>query len=111
MRTYRIDELDPKDVTRLAKSLDAKDMKSSMDGMYWLDLPEDMYSDEQRDHAGECGPYSVGLETGEDWIAVELLVRARNRMRCSCVAYADPAQRAWVMDEVDRTLRELDIPV
>ncbi len=111
MRSYRIDELAPADVARLQKALESRGMKSSMEGMFWLDLPADLYSDEQREHTADCGPYSLGLETGEDWICVELLVRARNRIRCSCVAYADAGQRAWVMDEVDRTLRELDIPV
>lgn len=111
MRSYHIDELAPEDVARLARALDARGMKSSMDAMYWLDLPEALLSAEQRDHTGDCGPHSVGVELGEDWVHAELLVRARNRLRCSCVCYADAAQRAWVMDELDRTLRELDIPV
>lgn len=111
MRSYRIDELQPTDVVRLGKALEARDMKSTMDDIYWLDLPRDLYSEEQRAHCQECGPYSVGVETGEDWIGVEFLVRARNRMRCSCVCYASPAQRNFVINEIDRTMRELDIPV
>jgi hypothetical protein len=111
MRSYHIDDLQPEDVARLGRALDARGMKSAMEAMYWLDLPAALLSAEQREHAADCGPHSVGVELGEDWVHAELLVRARNRLRCSCVCYADAAQRAWVMDELDRTLRELDIPV
>jgi len=38
-------------------------------------------------------------------------VRAQGKLRCSCVAYATPEQRAHIMDYMDNLLRELDITV
>lgn len=111
MRIYLVNDLTPGQVSDLRAHLDRKDMASSMDDLYWLDVPEDLLSDEQRAHLGECGPYSMGLELLDDAAQLELLVRARNRIRCSCVCYADEAQRAFAMNALDGFFHDLDIPV
>ncbi len=110
MRTYRIEDLAPEHVERLARALDARGQGSGMDGLYWFTLPRDMLSAEQMEHAPDCGPHVLSLEILDGGLSLELLVRARGRLRCSCVCYANPAQRAWGMDTVDTLLRELDIP-
>jgi hypothetical protein len=111
MRSYMVEEIDPQHLERLADSMRSKDMASAVDGIFWMDVPESLYSDEQEEHAAQCGPYSMALEIGEDWLKLELLVRARSRVRCSCVAYATPPQRAHMVERVDSLLHELDIPV
>ena len=110
MRTYRIEDLLPEHVERLARALDAKGLGSGMEGLYWFTLPPDLLSAEQMEHAPECGPHLLSLELLDEGLSLELLVRARGRLRCSCVCYADAAQRAWGMETVDALLRELDIP-
>lgn len=110
MRTYRIEDLEPGHVERLARVLDARGQRSGMDGLYWFTLPPDLLTAEQLEHAPDCGPYVLSLELLGCALSLELLVRARGRLRCSCVAYATPAQRAWGMDLLDALLRELDIP-
>lgn len=110
MRTYRIEDLAPEHVERLARALDARGLGSGMEGLYWLPLPPELLTAEQLEHGPECGPYVLSLELLDEGLSLELLVRARGRLRCSCVAYAGPAQRAWGMDAVDALLRELDIP-
>lgn len=110
MRTYRIEDLQPEHVERLARALDARGLGSGMDGLYWLPLPPNLLSADQLEHAPECGPHVLSLELLDEGLSLELLVRARGRLRCSCVCYAAPAQRAWGMDTVDALLRELDIP-
>ena len=110
MRTYRIEDLDPGHVERLAHALDARGQGSGMIGLYWFTLPPDLLTAEQLEHAPECGPYVLSLELLDGALSLELLVRARGRLRCSCVAYASPVQRAWGMDALDALLRELDIP-
>lgn len=110
MRNYRIDELNPGDVSRIRKALDSRELSSSLGDLYWLPLPPELLTDCQSEHAKECGPHSVGIECGEDFLNMELLVRARGRIRCDCIAYVTPDQRAWVMDWLDSLLRELDIP-
>ena len=111
MRIYMVNDLTPDQIAALRAHLIRKDMASSMDDLYWLDVPEDLLSQEQRDHLPDCGPYSMGLELLDDRVQLELLVRARSRIRCSCVAYADAAQRALAMDALDTIFHDLDIPV
>ncbi|BBD07631.1 hypothetical protein [Desulfovibrio ferrophilus] len=111
MRAYIVDELNTDDIERFQTHVASKTEAASMGGIYWLNLPEDLLSTEQAEHAPECGPHAFGIEIGEESITLELLVRARGRMRCSCVTYADAAQRAWGMDTLDGMFEELDIPV
>jgi hypothetical protein len=111
MRYYVIDELRQGDLERIKESLATRGLTGGLDDIWYLPVPEEMLGDEQREHCGECGPYTMVLETGEDWLKLELLVRARGKLRCSCIAYATPELRARVMDWLDTLIRELDIPV
>lgn len=111
MRTYIVDELSEETISKVRNYLESKDMRGVMDDIYWLPLPKDLHTEEQAEHAGECGPHAFGIELCEDAVSIELLVRARGRMRCSCVTYADAKQRAWAMDTLDGIFKELDIPV
>lgn len=111
MRTYHIEDLRREDVERLRRALDARGLVSGMDGLYWFTLPPDLLTPEQREHAPRCGPHVLSLEVLDNALSLELLVRARGILRCSCIAYADQSQRAWGMDTLDTLLRELDIPV
>jgi hypothetical protein len=110
MRNYHIDELTTDDIERLQKALDAKDLSGSMKGFYWLDLPRELYSELQTEHADSCGPYSFGIEVLEDGLRMELLARARNIIRCGCVTYATPDQRDYAINWLDGLLKEQDIP-
>lgn len=111
MRSYLIDELNAADMQRLLPFLESKGMKASVEGMYWLQLPEELLSTEQAEHAAQCGPFVCSLETGQDWFKVELLVRGRGKLRCSCIAYATPEQRDWIFTRIDEILSRLEIPV
>lgn len=111
MRAYLIDELGADDLERFQKHVGTKAEPASMQGIFWLNLPQDLLNEEQRDHASECGPHAFSIELGEDSVTLELLVRGRGRMRCSCVAYADADQRAWGIKTLDAMFKELDIPV
>ncbi|CAM2057747.1 hypothetical protein DSUL_160106 [Desulfovibrionales bacterium] len=70
-----------------------------------------MLANEQQRHQKKCGPYCLSLEIFENRLELELLVRARQRLRCSCIAYATSAQREHCIDWLDTILRELDITV
>ncbi|MFW5721786.1 MAG: hypothetical protein ACOCWT_00675 [Desulfohalobiaceae bacterium] len=111
MRSYAIDELDPEDVRRFKSSLGRLGLAGPIEDIYWLMLPEELFTPEQREHAPGCGPYFLSLETGDTWLKLELLVRCRNRIRCQCIKYATPKQRAHAMDRLDELLRNRDIPV
>ncbi|WP_045219838.1 hypothetical protein [Desulfonatronum thioautotrophicum] len=111
MRAYLIDELNPTDVQRLASHLETTALKAPVADMFWLEIPAHLLSAEQHKHVAQCGPFVCSLEIGRDWLKVELLLRGRGKLRCSCIAYADQNQRDWILDQVDTMLAELDIPV
>ncbi len=109
MRNYIIDELNAEDKEALHIFFQNNNMQAFMQGIYWLSVPDVLYTGEQKKHADQCGPYIMGLDLGQDSVCLELLVRAKNRMRCSCVAYATKEQRIWAMDTLDTILEELGI--
>jgi len=110
MRLYVVEDLQPEYLTRLKAALDERELAGSVEGIFWLPVPESMLSPEQQEHAS-CGPHAMALEVGPSWLRLELLVRARSTIRCSCIQYAQPELRAHMIDWVDTLLKELDIPV
>ena len=46
-----------------------------------------------------------------DRLVCELLVRTGNRVRCSCITYANRQQREWLIDTVDAILDKLGVKV
>ncbi len=111
MRSYMIEELSPEALQRAAKRFKDLEMDGVLEGVYWLAIPETLLTEEQQSHGPDCGPHCVAIEVDETWIKMELLVRCRQVMRCSCIAYCTPPQRAFVMDWLDDTLKSLDISV
>ncbi|MDR2696580.1 MAG: hypothetical protein LBC79_09420 [Deltaproteobacteria bacterium] len=89
MRSYYIDEFAPDELERLAGRLDDMELGAGMEALYWLPVPEELLTPLQREHERECGPYVLALEILDGALRLELLVRARNRLRCDCVAYAE----------------------
>lgn len=110
MRLYCIDELTQQDVTSITARLNEMELGAGLPGLFWLPVPTALLQDVQREHA-ECGPHCMALEVLDDSLRLELLVRARNKLRCECVAYASPELQRHMMDYVDSLLRELSIPL
>jgi hypothetical protein len=111
MRIYSVEDLEPDQIQRVEHNLQSKGLAGSLDGIYWLPLPESLLSSEQEEHTEKCGPHCMALESGDGWLRMELLVRSRANLRCSCIAYATPGQREHMIEYLDSLLRELDIPV
>jgi hypothetical protein len=111
MRTYNIEELDPEQISKVKRYLDREGYQSPLDDIYWFELPNRLLTQEQDNHSEYCGPYFLSVETGQTWLKLELLVRARKKFRCSCIAYATPEQRHFGIELLDQTLKNLDIPV
>ena len=111
MRSYYIEEINQDHIKKFEEYLKDQGYQGPIDGIFWLPLPVDMLSERQSDHLQECGPYYLALETGKNWLKLELLVRARGKIRCECIAYATPAQREKMIDILDNMLRSQDIPV
>ncbi len=110
MRSYMIEELEPEQVEKIRTTLSDRGWTSSLDGLYRIPVPEELLGPEQAEHK-QCGPFYMAVETGTTWIKLELLVRASQILRCSCIAYATPPQRSAVIDTLDELIKSNDIPV
>lgn len=111
MRSYFIDELNPGEIQRLALHLASAGLQGPMQDIYWLTLPEDLLTPEQSRHLEHCGPFVACIELGDAWMKIELLIRGRGKLRCSCIGLATHEQRSWVLDQIDIMLRDLEITV
>ena len=111
MRYYTSDELTRTDTTSLSKRLDAMELRSDIEGLYWLPCPHHLLSPVQQEHAAQCGAHVMALEVLPDTVNLELLVRARNKMRCECVHYASPALAQHMIGYLDALLDELGVHI
>lgn len=118
MRSYLIEDLVEDDLKKIGAALEELEFRGPLDGIYYLPLPEDLLQPEQKKHLDECGPYFMALELvegasdmSECQVKLELLVRARNKIRCSCVSYATAPQRKHMIDYLDQFVEELEISV
>jgi hypothetical protein len=110
MKQYVIDELTPQDRDTVDGYLKAHTQPAGLDGMYWLPIDEQLLSPEQRAHH-DCRPFVFALELRPDRLVCELLVRTCNRVRCTCIAYATPEQREWLIGSIDAILSKLGVKV
>ncbi len=111
MRVYVIDELLREQVQLIEKAMKAKGWTGGVEGIYYLPLPQELLDPDQAEHLAECGPFFLAVEVLPEALRLELLVRAANIIRCSCIRYATPVQRNHMIDFFDAFIRGLDIPV
>ncbi len=104
MRGYFIDELSEDEVTRLGERLKAEGLESSLEGLFWMPVPETLLTPLQMEHLEGCGPYSLALELTGDSARLEFLVRAKGRMRCECMTFAGDGLQRYAVDWLERFL-------
>ena len=109
MRNYLLDDIYEQDIKKISDALTELEFQGPIEGIFYLPVPEELLNDEQKEHMGECGPFFMALEVEETSVKVELLVRARNKIRCSCVAYATSEQRTHMMEYIDKFIADLEI--
>ena len=108
MKQYVLDEIARADLPRIRNYLNRKALTSGLEGIWWLELGKEQLSETQKAHAN-CQPYCIAVELGRTAIKFEFLIRSRQTMRCSCIAYATPAQRDWIMNFADKLVVELEL--
>ena len=111
MRQYVLDEISKSDLSRLRDYLHEHAAASSLEGVWWVDLPEDLLSPEQFAHR-DCRPFRFAVELGEPvvgdcFVRFEFLIRSRETMRCACIGYATRQQRDFILAFADRLVEEL----
>jgi hypothetical protein len=106
MRQYLLDEIRKADVPRLREYLNDHAIAASLEGIWWVDLPEDLLNPEQFSHRDHY-PFRFAVELGDDFVRFELLIRSRETMRCACIAYATRPQRDFILAFADKMVEEL----
>ncbi len=108
MKQYVIDELRPEDYHKVRRYLDDHYGPVEMGGIYWVPLAEEVLNEIQQQHT-DCQPFYVAIELQQDQLALELLVRTKRRVRCSCIGYATANQWNWMVGLVDTIFQRLGI--
>ena len=108
MKQYVIDEIRLADHPKIKQYLDASYGPAEMGGIYWIPLASEVLTEIQRAHT-DCQPFYFAIELEETRLALELLVRTKNRIRCACIGYASRDQQIWIMEAVDAIFEKLDI--
>lgn len=98
----------PADHQRIKDYLDAHFGPAEMETIYWIPLEPSLYSVDQRKHE-ECHPLYLAVHLTFEAVALELLVRTKNRIRCDCIRYADQAQMQWATGFIDAIFEKLEI--
>lgn len=105
MRQYLIDELSFLERDNLESYLKRTLKPAGLEGAFFLNIPPDLWSENQQGH-DDCSPFCFSVILEKDLIRFEFLVRSSTNLRCSCIAWATPAQRRFVTDFADKMLEE-----
>lgn len=106
MRQYLLDEIRRADIPRIREYLNEHAQAAGVEGVWWVDLPEDLLSPEQFSHQ-DCRPYRFAVELGDDFVRFEFLIRSLQTMRCACIDYATRMQRDFILAFADRLVEDL----
>ena len=106
MRQYQLDEIRRNDIPRVRDYLQDHALAASIEGIWWVDIPEDLLSPEQFAHP-DCRPFRFAVELGDDFVRFEFLIRSRETMRCACIGYATRPQRNFILAFADRLVEDL----
>ncbi len=108
MKQYVIDEFRPGEIEKIKNYFDTHFGPAMLEDVYWIPMDPALYSETQASHV-DCHPLYFCVHLQPDAVSCELLIRTRNRIRCDCIAYANSAQRDWLLDSIDSILERLDI--
>ena len=108
MRQLLIDELVAGDMDRIREWLDTGAVKSSMQDLYWVDLPPDLLDPGQFEEKGDH-PFSFAVEVGDCWAKFEFLVRSRHNMNSLHIRYANDAQQKFILNFCHKLISDLEL--
>lgn len=110
MKQYVIDQLREPDYFQILEYLGKKAERVVLEDIFWIILPEEMYSETQKEHSN-CRPFYFAVNLTRNQVDFELLIRSQQIIRCSCISYADRKQRDYIIDFADGMLEELGIKI
>ncbi len=108
MKSYFIDEIGVADVKRIHRFLSEKAISSGIDSLFWVKVAPSLLTSLQQEHIS-CQPHVFAVETGRRFLKAELYLRTLRDMRCLCQDYCTPQQARFVIDWVNKMLKDLSI--
>ena len=108
MRHFTIDQLAKQERQEIIDYLKKKAQPGPIDDLFWLPLPTQLLSASQNDHP-QCAPFFLAIEVEEERVSFELLVRSQSTLHCPCIAYANPAQREYLLHFIDAMIEQLQL--
>lgn len=108
MKQYIIDQLRESDYEEIKQYLDTNASSSAMEGIYWIHIPEELYTNIQREHT-QCQPFYFAVNLNRRYVGFEFLIRSHTALRCSCIGYANKVQRDFIIDFADSIIDYLKI--
>ena len=103
MRQLVVDELTKEERDNIDSYLKRAVKPGPIEGLFWLPIPDDLLGKEQIGHE-ECGPFYFAIDLQEEGLRFEFLVRSQTNLHCSCIAYATPSQRDFILQFADTLL-------
>lgn len=110
MKQYVIDELRPGEYEKIKTWLDENFGRSAVEGIYWIPLEPECLTREQTEHES-CRPHCFAVALEKNQLACEFLIRTPNRVRCSCMGYADETQCTRIIRFADALFSTLNIRI
>lgn len=110
MKQYVIDQLRQTDYLKVLEFLDAHCERTELEGLYRRELPPELLSATQAEHAS-CQPHYFAINLDVRQVSFELLVRSSQIIRCNCIAYATREQRDYILAFADGVLDRLEIKI
>jgi hypothetical protein len=108
MKQYVVDQLRELDYNQIQDHLNETAEHTPIEGIYWAPIPVDLYSQIQLEHT-QCQPYYFAISLDMNQLSSELLIRSRQTLRCSCIGYATPQQREYIIRFTDKILERFQI--
>ena len=108
MRSYLLDEISPSDIKKINAFLKKNAVRSSLDQLFWIKIPQDLLSEIQFRHR-HCQPYAFAVEVGHAWLKLEFFVRSLKNMRCTCPGYSTRQQQEFIINFAHTMIERLDI--
>lgn len=105
MRQFVIDELSFLEHDNLDNFFKRTLKPGPISGVFWLGLPEELLALTQLNHP-DCGPFHFSVLLEKTEVRIEFLVRSSRNIRCSCIDWATPEQRKFVLDFIDNMIKE-----
>ena len=108
MRAYLIDEISSGDIKRIAAYLEENAVRSGLENLFWVEMPEGMLDDIQRRHPDRA-PFVFAVELGPTWVKLEFFLRNLQDIRCPSAGYCTAEQRGFIIDYADRIIESLGV--